>query len=822
MFRSLGHLIARRWWIVLLLWVGGTIALSVMAPPIDDVTIPGEFNFLPDSASTRRGEELFKKAFPNDLLGSSVVIVVEHQGKPLTDADLDFIENTLKPQLQSLMPQDTGTDSEIEQNTDEQNQVKEAARAEHRETFPEIRRIRTPGSKEVGKLMVSDDRKAALVVVDLTGDFMSYQIRHPVHAIQETVSNLKEIPQGIEFYYSGSAVVGRDLGVAQKNSADAVQRWTLILIVGLLLLVYRAPLPVLVPLLTLWVSLHIALRLLAAASQAGWIDLFEGIKVYTVVVAYGAGVDFSMFLTSRFHEEIQRHDSISAALTRTMEGVGPAVLAAACTVIFGIGMMIFATFGKFHQAGISIAFSLFVILCAALTFTPSILCLMGRYTFWPEMPSHGVDFRTQQVGRLSQFMRRITLHEQSHRGWERLAQFVTRYPLRSWAVTAGCMLPFVIVGWWSYEHISFGLIGQLRNTAASVQGTEQIAHHFSTGRTGPATILISDPDVDFGSSAGRKLIDELNQKLKERAQELHVTDVLSEVDPLGWHRQLDTAPEKASVFNRIIRRNAQRTGTREYYIGSRTDSGAHATRLDVVMDEDPFSLEAIDKLDRLENQLQSLLPAELQKSQAYIIGPTASIRDLQAVASTDRVRINVLVTLAVFVVLVMLIRSLTDSIYLMGTVIFSFLCTLGIAWLVFYGLNPQGFKGLDWTVPTFLFTILVAVGQDYNIFLVTRVHEEQAHHGPIGSVKHAIIQTAAIITSCGLIMAGTFSAMVVGGELARMTQLGFSLSCGVLIDTLLVRAVLVPAYLAWRAQRVAPPKPSAPQDPVGSVSTAGP
>jgi RND superfamily putative drug exporter len=822
MFRSLGHWIARGWWLVLLLWVAATVALSFLAPPVESVTIPGEFNFLPDSAPTRRGEELFKKAFPHDLLGSSVVIVVERQGEPLTEADLAFIDDTLKPQLQSLMPRDTGTDSEVEQNTEEQDELKEAAREEHAETFPEIHRIRTPGSKEIGKLMVSDDRKAALVIVDLSGDFMSYQIRHPVHAIQETVANLKDVPKGLEFYYSGSAVVGRDLGTAQKNSAEAVQRWTLILIVGLLLLVYRAPLPVLVPLLTLWVSLHIALRLLAAASLAGWVELFEGIQVYTVVVAYGAGVDFSMFLTSRFHEEIQRHDSVSKALVRTMEGVGPAVLAAACTVIFGIGMMIFATFGKFHQAGISIAFSLFVILCAALTFTPSILCLMGRYTFWPEMPSHGVDFRTQQVGLLSRFMRRVTLHEQSHRGWERLAHFVTHYPVRSWLVTAGCMLPFVFVGWWSYEHISFGLIGQLRSSAASVQGTEQIAHHFSMGRTGPATILISQPDVDFGSSAGKKLIEDLNTQLKSHAEELHVTDVLSEVEPLGWHRELDTAPQRASVFNRIIRRNAQRTGSREYYIGSRDESGAHATRLDVIMDADPFSLEAIAKLDRLEKQLRTMLPEELRESQAYVIGPTASIRDLQSVASIDRVRINVLVTLAVFVVLVMLIRSLPDSIYLMATVIFSFLCTLGIAWLVFYSLDPKGFQGLDWTVPTFLFTILVAVGQDYNIFLVTRVHEEHEHHGPIGSVKHAVIQTAAIITSCGLIMAGTFSAMVVGGELARMTQLGFSLSCGVLIDTLLVRAVLVPTYLAWRARRQVHKLHPAAHGPVESISTAAP
>jgi putative drug exporter of the RND superfamily len=158
------------------------------------------------------------------------------------------------------------------------------------------------------------------------------------------------------------------------------------------------------------------------------------------------------------------------------------------------------------------------------------------------------------------------------------------------------------------------------------------------------------------------------------------------------------------------------------------------------------------------------------------------------------------VVAAVLVVLLVLLRRPVLSVYLIMTVVLGYLTTLGVTLLILRLTQGADFVGPDWKVPIFLFTILVAVGEDYNIFLVTRVREEEKQSGTSAGVIEAVARTGGVITSCGLIMAGTFATLF-AGSLAELHQMGFALAFGVLLDTLIIRPVLVPCWIHLTRRR---------------------
>ena len=171
---------------------------------------------------------------------------------------------------------------------------------------------------------------------------------------------------------------------------------------------------------------------------------------------------------------------------------------------------------------------------------------------------------------------------------------------------------------------------------------------------------------------------------------------------------------------------------------------------------------------------------------------------MASVTESDRLRVNGFVLLAILAILVLLVRRVWLALYLLVTVLASYYAALGATMLLGVVLTGQLFTHVDWRVPFFLFTILVAVGEDYNILLISRAIEERKRHGPVEGMRRALAKTGGAITSCGLIMAGTFATLMLAG-LNTLMQIGFALAFGVLIDTFIVRPFLVPtvAMLLW-------------------------
>lgn len=225
----------------------------------------------------------------------------------------------------------------------------------------------------------------------------------------------------------------------------------------------------------------------------------------------------------------------------------------------------------------------------------------------------------------------------------------------------------------------------------------------------------------------------------------------------------------------------------EFFVGDRDRS----TRVFVILEEQPYHRRSLAAADRIgEISRLSLRETPLDPQEVLVTGASPFFADISRVTVRDIRVIVVAVTLGVFLVLVLLLRSLLAPLYLVLTVLLSFAATLGLTSFVFQGLFGE--EGLVWWLPLFLFVTLVALGADYNIFLMGRIREEAHQTDSRHAVVTGLATTGHVITSAGLILAGTFAALL-AAPFEGMVQLGFAATTGLLIDTFIVRSLLVPS-----------------------------
>jgi RND superfamily putative drug exporter len=761
MYKRLGEFVARRWLAIIVAWMALVPTISWIAPTWDSVTKDGDLAYLPDRMTTVRGEQLMAQAFPKDLVKSQFVLVFERP-TGLTADDLDVLDRV-------------------------------AARfAPERDHGLPVISVLSPKTEVVGRKFRSPDRKAAMVMINLDREFMTVANIKALAHVKQVLDEIRagpHFPAGLEIGITGSAAVGGDTLAAADQSIQNIELATIVLVVAILLVVYRAPLLVIIPLAAITISAVISMDLVALLAQLGSVPgfewchykIFKTTRIFIIVILFGSGTDYCLFLISRYREELAHGVDRYRAVATSVEHIGEAVIGSALTAIVGLGMMYFADFGKFSNTGPTIALCLTVTLLACLTLAPAILRATGQLVFWP----FRVHVRASDDGD-------AVAHG---RFWGWLSRAIMARPATILVVSIAVLAPLAYEGW-REAPISYDLIRDLPHDCASVHGTMLLRRHFPAGEAGPITVVAYQKDGDFNTEAGERRIALLTRQLFDVEG---VISVRSITEPLGDRPGSGSTPLTAAGRRKLAARKHPRTEAT--YMTQVPELVGCVTRLDVVTQYEPFSREAagiVDKVDALLLNLSRDRESPWFGAEFDHAGTTAGTRDLRAVTASDQTLIQRLVLLAVFLVLIVMIHRPLVSLYLVASVLFSYYVTVGATHIVFRWMYAD-YDGLDWKVPLFLFVILVAIGEDYNIYLMSRVLEEQRRHGLIAGLRLAVVRTGGIITSCGVIMAGSFVSMLTG-TLRGIVELGFALSLGVLLDTVVVRPVLVPAFLAilWR------------------------
>lgn len=663
--------------------------------------------------------------------------------------------------------------------------------------------------------------RARLIVVQSTAELAATHNIVFFEAIRGLTADVRQRHQsiaqsGLEILATGSAAIGGETLTAARDSLRYTEWFTVLMVLLILTLVYRSPLLIAVPIVSIGLAVAVStgvISWLTLGSQEGWLPgldlrIFTTSRIFVFVILFGAGTDYCLFLIARLREEAAQWPW-DVAVSRALAGVSEALLGSALTTVVGLAMLWIARYGKFHYTGPVIAVCLLIGLFVCMTLTPAILRLLGPKVFWPSkvrMDDAAATAIGQRAGTPPSGM------------WGVIALRLTARPGLALVVGFGLLLLPAGYGWLHEHDVTYDISSQLDSAAESRRGFEMLSTHFGVGEIAPTTVLLIHPEP----ASEATLIEDAKELTKLLYEVEGVRSVRSADDPLG-----DRAKSlmRSEAWTRLLLRTHR--SARRYFLSEAPQYAGRLVRLDVVMDGDPFDVRTAENvIAMIEAIREQTRQADSRWHHAEVLaaGTTPSIIDLRAVTLQDHRRIKLAVVVAVFAVLMIIIRRLVLCAYLIITVLLSYYATLGLTVLFFRWVYGGDYLGLDWKLPLFLFVILVAVGQDYNVYLVTRIIQEQRQRGGwLSALRRAVARTGGIITACGLVMAGTFASMTASAWLPALqsifgwsavdnpatlrgiVELGFALGLGVLLDTFYVRVILVPSFVAlldrarWRS-----------------------
>ena len=599
------------------------------------------------------------------------------------------------------------------------------------------------GVLEVSPAIPSEDGEAAQVVVSIDA---SAEVTDIVGEVRELVA--ADAPDSLQAWVTGPAGFTADLATGFTGIDGLLLLVALGAVFVILVVVYRSPLLPILVLLTSVFALCVALLSVWWLAKAGIVVLNGQVQGILFILVIGAATDYALLYVARFREAIgegrRRWDAATAAWKGSIEPI----LASGGTVIAGLLCLLLSDLASNRALGPIASIGIAFAMLSALTFLPALLALVGRAAFWPFIPKTGM---AELPADLTQPTRGL---------WAKLARFVARRARVVWILSTVVLLA-ASVGVTQLKADGVPASELVLGESQARDGGVVLAEHFPAGSGSPLYVIVSEGDAPEAAElvAGQDGVDSVG--------------VVADDTPSG---QAAVSVEGG-----------------ELVLAPQGPPGTPAP--EPTMDGGDVMLVATlsDAADSLEAEqtVRDLRASLADASFEGIVGGTTAVDlDTNDTSIRDRTVIIPVILVVVLLILMLLLRSVLAPVLLILSVIVSFAAALGVSALVFN--DVFGFPGGDPAVPLYGFVFLVALGIDYNIFLMSRVREESLVHGTRRGILRGLVATGGVITSAGLVLAATFAALGVI-QILFLVQLAFIVAFGVLLDTFIVRSLLVPA-----------------------------
>jgi RND superfamily putative drug exporter len=753
-FAATGRLAVRFRWAIVLAWVAGVAAAMALLPSLSSVTQSDNTSFLPASAPSEQAAQLASPLQEASL--TAVTVVAARSGGTLTGADQAFLvrlERSLAriPRVVSVRDAGPSADGQAEQLT-------------------------------VLAALAQSGGLAASQQATLVG-----QVRDAIRAGGP--------PPGFAVHTAGTVATRADTNATSGKTGGQVQWFSIAFVIALLVAVFRSALAPLIAVLPAVVVVLAAERLTAEAAVHG-LGVSQIASLLLIVLVLGAGTDYALFLMFRVREEMRKglpaggsggdqgfvppgqrcHEAIVLSVAR----VGETITFSAGVLIAALLSLASATFSLYSGLAAPLAIAIALMLVAGLTLLPALLAICGPAAFWPSSVRPG-------AGRPG--------------WWGPACSRIVRRPVTTLVIG---LVVFCALAVASASYVAAGFGGAATGPAGSdsAAGNTLLTRHFPRTAANPTVIVLRLRQPAWAAAgavaaaerqlAGDAVFTSVSGPLNANGTALTAAQYTALHAAYGPPRATQaSAPAQVPQARLAAYRSYRASGS---YVSADGRTISFATSLAAGSATSTAAAQAVPAVRAAAARAARAAGA----TASGVTGQAAFTYDVAQLSGGDLWTVIPIAVAVIAVLLALVMRSLIAPLYLIVSVVLSYFAALGLTVLVFDGAAGQ--PGLTFILPFLLFVFLLALGEDYNILVMTRIREEAQRLPLREAVGRALSVTGTTVSSAGLVLAGTFGVLAIVGSgsagaqnVRTIVNVGVGLALGVLMDTFLVRTLLVPS-----------------------------
>lgn len=596
-----------------------------------------------------------------------------------------------------------------------------------------------------------------------------------VHRIRDIVSSARasHLSSEFEVYVTGDAALTADMEDSMENELMLIEPITITLIIVLMGFFFRSVVAQFLPLGSVMVALGVSQAIVFVVGSL-IADVHYTVVTMLFSILMGVGTDYAIFIVARYREERIKGHGKEDAVRTSVTWAGESISTSGATVMISFFALGIAEFSMIRTMGIIMGMAVGLSIIVALTLVPSLLMILGNRIFWPTRGKRWDRFAEKVMEKKARG---------DHGYFYKAADYSIRHAKAVIAVAVLISIPTTYV--YMTAETSFDFIEGMSSGVESSEGIVAMTEAFGAGRIMPTQIVMRMPsDIYSDGNFSMEALDTVDLVVSSLSSIDNVKQSTGPTNPNG----VSIDYRNLSTFSPETRASTEQLMLESIGIDNRT------VLITVVLEAGPMTPTSLDTVSEMRALMETLAAQDstVSSSEVYVGGATAVIFDLAEDLDDQFRTMEILVVIGIFIVLLVVLGAVLLSLFailsIMLSISWAFAATVG---LFGYTLDEP----ILWIIPLILFIMLMGIGMDYNIFILTRIREE-IHKGK--KDRDAIVEsldwTGGIITALAIIMGSAFSAMMISSTM-MLKEIGFALAFAIMLDAMVVRTYIVPAMM---------------------------